>query len=108
MLKVSSELEKEGFALDLPSEEQSTDKKSPIKWRNASTGAVLPWMQDPYDPEIQGPCLRNMADAPEHDAGFPQHPLTRVRKTLQCLSEGIRFSADLKKRIEGKKRWGFW
>lgn len=108
MLKVSTELEKEGFALDLPSEEQSKDKKSPINWRNASTGDVLHWMQDPYDPRIQGPCLRNMADAPEHDAGFPQHPLSLVRRTLQCLGEGIRFSADLKKRAEGKRGWRFW
>src|SRR6266446_4152503 len=42
-LKVRTELEKDGFALDLPSEEQSTANKAPINWSNASTGAILPW-----------------------------------------------------------------
>ena len=108
MLKISTELEKRGFALDLPSEDKSKENKAPINWRNASTGAVLQWTQDPYDPEIQGPCLRNMADAPEHDAGFPQHPLSRVRKALQCLTQGIGLSPELKTRAEEERRWRFW
>jgi len=108
MLKVSTELEKQGFTLDLPPDDGSNVNKAPIVWRNASTGALLFWTQDPYDPEIQCPCLRNMADASEHDSGFPQHPLGRVRTALQCLTQGIRLSPELKKRAEGKKRWKFW
>ena len=104
MFKVSTELEKQGFALDLPQDDKSSANNAPIIWRNTSTGAALHWTQDPYDPEIQGACLRNMAEAPEYDAGFPQHPLSRVRTAMRCLTQGIRLSPELKRRAEGKKR----
>lgn len=106
--EMMNELGKQGFALDLPPDSESGANKAPLIWKNASTGGAVHWMQDPYDSEIQGPCLRNLADAPEYDAKFPQHPLSRVRAALQCLTQGIQFSAELKKRAEEKKWWNFW
>jgi hypothetical protein len=112
MLKVSTELEKQGFALtrppEKPSESQSDPEKAPITWRNAATGAVLPWAQDPYDSKCSGPCLCNMADSSEHDSMFPQHPLSRVRAALQCLAQEIKLTDSLRKRARVKPWWQVW
>ena len=46
------------------------------------------WAQDPYSPSYQGVdrvTLRNCSDAPEYDAAFPDHPLTKVRRELRRL-----------------------
>lgn len=112
MLKASVELEKQGYALDLHSEgasgQPAKTAKAPVVWKQAVTGAVVRWAQDPYDSEWEGPCLRNLADAPEHDRAFPQHPLSRVRLALQCLTQGVRLSAELKQRAAGQRHWGLW
>lgn len=111
MLKKSQDFEKEGYVLDVASQQQSgpeTNVGRPIAWKNAATGAILRWAEDPYDPDYNGPCMRNMADAPEHDAAFPQHPLSRVRVALYCLAEGVKLSDNLKKRAKGERRWGLW
>lgn len=108
MLKMTAELEKQGFTLNVPPPDQSQTKVARFSWRNASTGALIYWEQDPYDPDWRGPCLRNLADAPEHDSGFPEHPVSRIRAALQCLAQGMRLSPELKKRAVEKKRWKFW
>jgi hypothetical protein len=110
MLKMSTEFEKREYALDLPPEsgQQEESAKEPIVWKNAVTGAVMQWAQDPYEPEFKGPCLRNLADSPDHDARFPEHPLSRVRAALQCLIQGVRLSAGLKHRAARKNRWLPW
>lgn len=111
-LKTSTELEKQGYALELPPEDevdqQAGTGKAPMVWKHVQTGSLLRWAQDPYDPDYDGPCLRNMADAEEHDAGFPQHPLSRVRFALQCLVQGVKLSADTKQKANHKRRWRLW
>jgi hypothetical protein len=110
MLKISTEFEKQGYSLDLPavSGQQSESAKVPIAWKNSATGAVIHWAQDPYEPEFKGPCLRNLADSAEHDAGLPEHPLSRVRAALQSLTVGLTFSEKLQHRAAGRKRWLPW
>jgi len=111
-LKTATELEKQGYTLDLPIESepnrQAITAKAPIAWKNATTGRVVRWAQDPYDPAFNGRCLRNLSDAPEHDAGFPEHPLSQVRAALECLTQGVRLSVGLKRRAAGRNRWLPW
>jgi hypothetical protein len=103
-VKTSVELEKQGYALDLPPEGEgdceAERSKVPMAWKHTQTCAVLKWAQDPYESDFEGPCLCNSADAPEHDEKFPQHPLTRVRFALRCLAQGVSLSAELKKRAK--------
>jgi hypothetical protein len=113
MLKLSKELEAQGYVLDLPSDEPpeppgKAAKPQPIHWKNPTTGAVQRWCQDPYEPDYEGPCLRNLADAPEHDERLPDHPLSQVRATLRALAQYVRFSPELKKRAQRKSGWRFW
>jgi hypothetical protein len=49
------------------------------------------WMSDPYQPDWKGPCLRNEAEDPKYDARFPDHPLSRVRRTLAQLRGSVAF-----------------
>lgn len=44
----------------------------------------------PYAPEVQGGLLFHAADHAQWDAEFPDHPLTRVRRTLDVLAEAVR------------------
>ncbi|MEU7344343.1 hypothetical protein ABZ778_10525 [Streptomyces bacillaris] len=43
----------------------------------------------PYAPEVQGGLPFHEADHDRWDAGFPDHPLTRVRRTLEALAEAV-------------------
>jgi hypothetical protein len=113
MLKLTKELEAQGYVLSPPSDGPSgqpgeAPKPQPILWKNPATGASQRWCQDPYEPDYDGPCLRNRADAPEHDEKLPEHPLSQVRATLRTLVQDLRFSAELKKRAQQKSRWRFW
>jgi hypothetical protein len=54
------------------------------------------WAADPYDASYCGvdrSCLRFLSDAPEYDAQFPAHPLTRVRAVLDALSRELTIDA---------------
>lgn len=53
------------------------------------TGKLIGWEQDPYDPLHRGAFMRNRADDEKHDATFPEHPLSRVRRHLQQLSQEL-------------------
>jgi hypothetical protein len=44
------------------------------------------WQGDPYDPALRAPLQRNLSDAAEYDAQFPDHPLSRLRRLLPRLS----------------------
>ncbi|MFI2348115.1 hypothetical protein ACH492_13910 [Streptomyces sp. NPDC019443] len=44
----------------------------------------------PYAPEVQGGLPFHAADHAQWDAQFPDHPLTRVRRTLDALTEAVR------------------
>lgn len=54
------------------------------------------WMEDPYKPEWQAPCLRNKADDEIYDEKFPDHPLSRLRKEISQIKGTLRFSEELK------------
>lgn len=43
------------------------------------TRQIRGWAQDPYFPDYQGPCLRNLSEDEKFDHLFPEHPLTKVR-----------------------------
>ena len=43
---------------------------------------ILGWTQDPYDPTLDAPLLRNLAEDEQYDAQFPDHPLSRLRSIL--------------------------
>ncbi|MEU3834488.1 hypothetical protein AB0E97_17785 [Streptomyces microflavus] len=43
----------------------------------------------PYAPEAQGGLPFHAADHAQWDAEFPDHPLTRVRRTLGALAEVV-------------------
>ncbi|MFH8376814.1 hypothetical protein [Streptomyces cyaneofuscatus] len=43
----------------------------------------------PYNPEVQGGLPFHAADHAQWDAEFPDHPLTRVRRTLDVLAEAV-------------------
>jgi hypothetical protein len=46
---------------------------------DSEAGTIHGWAQDPYFPEHQGPCLRNLSEDEKYDHEFPDHPLTKVR-----------------------------
>lgn len=54
-----------------------------------TTGKMLGWEQDPYDPTYKGEFMRNCADDPRFDDTFPDHPLSKVRRYLAELADGI-------------------
>jgi hypothetical protein len=43
----------------------------------------------PYAPDVQGGLPWHAADHERWDAEFPDHPLTRVRRTLDALAEAV-------------------
>jgi hypothetical protein len=54
------------------------------------------WQADRYDPSFRAPLQRNLAEAEEYDAEFPDHPLSRLRRLLQRLVDGIRLEDDVR------------
>ena len=50
------------------------------------------WVRDPYDPDycgVERGLLRNLSDDERYDSQFPEHPLSRVRRTLDMLLENV-------------------
>lgn len=60
------------------------------------TGKLIGWEQDPYDTAHRGPFMRNRADDEKYDATFPDHPLSRVRRHLQQLSEELEVAPTIR------------
>lgn len=54
-----------------------------------ATGTIAGWMQDPYDPTHRCEFMRNHSDDERYDRGFPDHPLTRVRRSLHEITESV-------------------
>lgn len=55
----------------------------------AKMGPDQYFRQHPYAPEVQGGLPFHAADHVQWDAEFPDHPLTRVRRTLDVLAEAV-------------------
>jgi hypothetical protein len=67
--------------------------------RSLGADASVPmneWAKDPYDPEWGGPLLRNQSDDVRWDDQFPQHPLTKVRRTLDHVARTVSLSPALR------------
>ncbi|HTN78577.1 MAG TPA: hypothetical protein VMK16_02790 [Acidimicrobiales bacterium] len=57
----------------------------------ASDTPIEGWFVDPYDDDYDGPVLRSIADSEEFDDRIPDHPLTRLRRTLRDLRASMTF-----------------
>jgi hypothetical protein len=87
-----------------------------MKFDSPAEFPPLGWTQDPYDPGLQSPVMRNLSDDERYDAQFPTHPLSRVRRhltsmlsTLQVSDEirsALKFSGPPNRRL--KAWWRFW
>jgi len=60
-------------------------------------GELIGWMADPYDASVSLPLMRNLAEAPEFDEEFPDHPLSRSRRILAQIEASARLADELKK-----------
>ena len=69
-------------------------------------GNLVGWFQDPYSTNYVAPLLRNQADDEDYDAEFPQHPLSRVRRTLTQLEATLTFDRGVResKPFQGSPR----
>lgn len=59
-------------------------------------GRIPGWWQDPYDPRVQSPVMRNLAEDPHYDAQFPDHPLSRARAALGQVQASLRIAPEVK------------
>lgn len=55
----------------------------------AKAGPAQYFRPHPYAPDVQGGLPFHAADHERWDAEFPDHPLTRVRRTLGALEEAV-------------------
>ncbi|MFD5647591.1 hypothetical protein ACFWIP_38925, partial [Streptomyces anulatus] len=55
----------------------------------AQLGHAQYFRPHPYAPEVQGGLPFHAADHAQWDAEFPDHPLTRVRRTLDALAAAV-------------------
>jgi hypothetical protein len=55
----------------------------------SQVGPMNYFRSHPYGPDGEGGLPSHAADDPEHDAQFPQHPLTRVRQVLARLAQQV-------------------
>jgi hypothetical protein len=79
-------------------------------------GLILGWWQDPYDPSVRAPLMRNRAEAEEYDSRFPDHPLSRLRAILGQVQSTLHITPEIKSepaftfprgRVK-KPRWKLW
>ena len=55
------------------------------------------WFRDPYSPEFKGGTLMNKSEEEIHDADFPDHPLSKVRKMIEQIQREVEFGSELEK-----------
>ena len=67
----------------------------PIFGRVLKSGKIMGWVKDPYDPQFDNIALFNLADHPQYDAKFPDHPLSRVRRKLSHIINTVQFGRDI-------------
>lgn len=60
----------------------------------AKVGMEQYFRPHPYAPDVQGGLPFHAADHERWDAEFPDHPLTRVRRTLAALAEAVGVASD--------------
>ena len=53
------------------------------------------WSFDPYKPDFMGPNLMHRSDEAKWDVRFPSHPLTKSRKLMAEIENGIQFDQKL-------------
>lgn len=68
------------------------------------TGRMVGWASDPYFPDFDGPCLRNLSEDERYDADFPDHPLSIIRTELAALIPATRIEQERK----AKPWWKLW
>lgn len=56
---------------------------------SGATGKIRGWFADPYDPSYAGIVLRSISDDEIYDAAHPDHPLTRIRRTLTIIKDSL-------------------
>lgn len=76
------------------------------------TGQPIGWVADPYDATVTGGILRNLADDEQWDEQFPEHPLSRCRRHLQQVRDGLVLGERLRAvppfagpQARGAKQW---
>ncbi len=67
----------------------------PLPEIDEATNRIVGWCADPYDATLDYPVMRNLADLPEYDAKFPEHPLSRTRKFMAELPQHVTVSQRL-------------
>ncbi|MFI2371317.1 hypothetical protein [Streptomyces sp. NPDC018833] len=60
----------------------------------AEVGPADYFRPHPYAPEVQGGLPFHAADHAQWDARFPDHPLSRVRRGLAALAEGVEVAPE--------------
>jgi hypothetical protein len=68
------------------------------------TRRMVGWTSDPYFPDFDGPCLRNLSEDERYDADFPDHPLSIIRTELAALIPATRIEQEKK----AKPWWKPW
>ena len=58
-------------------------------------GEVEGWAADPYDPDTKYPFMPNVAEQQEYDKEFPDHALSKVRRTMKVIESTLRFDPEL-------------
>jgi hypothetical protein len=75
------------------------------------TGRLVGWEQDPYEPTYRGAFMRNQADDAKYDAGFPEHPLSKLRHCMHELATELEVAPGIRAARPFKykpPRTGFW
>jgi hypothetical protein len=63
---------------------------------NSEGGAQFSWVQDPYDPTHVSAMTMNHSERAEYDELFPDHPLSRARRTLAHLEQTVTLAPEVK------------
>jgi tetratricopeptide (TPR) repeat protein len=62
------------------------------------------WFWDPYDLAYDGRVLHSTSDDVRLDALFPDHPLSRIRRSLAGIQRSVKFDASVPVTSEGRFR----
>jgi len=62
---------------------------------SGSIGRIKGWFRDPYEPEYKGYILRSIADDEKYDSLFPEHPLSKVRKSLERIQDSLSYDESI-------------
>lgn len=62
----------------------------------AGGGKIAGWAQDPYDPNVTAPLMRNLSEDEKYDAQFPGHPLSRLCSVLRQVQSSMHVASEVK------------